>query len=756
MSGSVVGSLTARTQGLGLASTTGTTIGPLKHVSVAGYLQTQAANKDNHDKVKQLMSVTTGAAQLSAIKQGKYHGGLTKITDNDFKTVLCPQVGKTAAGDPVVVVSLTNELDGNPMLNTARVDSFTSAGYVPVSDVAHKGYLDALDGDDTIFAPPTTIEVGSDDDLHGDLKEGTYHVYIFPKVLALKNGSTPCQGPADEALISSLESASDLGVSAAFWCNCVAEYNETTFASLQEKLSARREELGLTKIKNGCPHDKSSNLLKLEGIPATNLSYLTEQIGLINQKFTAAAQIQCPIPRKVPTAASAHSMTGTMAGSDADSTLPGNQNMNVLKYESLGASYRKSANGTWETLPALVDDEWSLFLRAKTMHDRSSSFNKIRQTLAESDGLDMLTLNAGTDYLPAIIVTAIGVCNFATTPIRGAECLARSPSLLFLHLGPRAKSILLEEEQKDTQRNFQLAQGEKGTNLHSLSTKLHSITTLTHDSALRSMCTLLNYLRSSRKSTLPDGSIDIITMMEPLLGLCLKQAFRDARSQTKESFPGTDTSIVTHLDRIITSYFDFGLATRTLRCVEQKAFEECDYSALDRTLKYIDVAMCEVTSFISSHTEIPKGIVWLCSAEKKLYDHRKREELKKSLMAELGAQKPPARKSPPHNAAQDRPPAKAPRGDTAGDIIVREGVRRMDLPPRGSLLVNPCGAFLREGFYCRHGQNCRNDHTRINDLSDQDQKAWVRHVTTHPDLNFNTERVNSRIANMSLASAARE
>lgn len=118
MSGSVVGSLTARTQGLGLASTTGTTIGPLKHVSVAGYLQTQAANKDNHDKVKQLMSVTTGAAQLSAIKQGKYHGGLTKITDNDFKTVLCPQVGKTAAGDPVVVVSLTNELDGNPMLNT--------------------------------------------------------------------------------------------------------------------------------------------------------------------------------------------------------------------------------------------------------------------------------------------------------------------------------------------------------------------------------------------------------------------------------------------------------------------------------------------------------------------------------------------------------------------------------------------------------------------------------------------------------------
>lgn len=372
---------------------------------------------------------------------------------------------------------------------------------MPVSDVAHKGYLDALDGDDTIFAPPTTIEVGSDDDLHGDLKEGTYHVYIFPKVLALKNGSTPCQGPADEALISSLESASDLGVSAAFWCNCVAEYNETTFASLQEKLSARREELGLTKIKNGCPHDKSSNLLKLEGIPATNLSYLTEQIGLINQKFTAAAQIQCPIPRKVPTAASAHSMTGTMAGSDADSTLPGNQNMNVLKYESLGASYRKSANGTWETLPALVDDEWSLFLRAKStstlranlvsctqhlshtlhcpaMHDRSSSFNKIRQTLAESDGLDMLTLNAGTDYLPAIIVTAIGVCNFATTPIRGAECLARSPSLLFLHLGPRAKSILLEEEQKDTQRNFQLAQGEKGTNLHSLSTKLHSITTV--------------------------------------------------------------------------------------------------------------------------------------------------------------------------------------------------------------------------------------------------------------------------------------
>lgn len=236
----------------------------------------------------------------------------------------------------------------------------------------------------------------------------------------------------------------------------------------------------------------------------------------------------------------------------------------------------------------------------------------------------------------------------------------------------------------------------------------------------------------------------------------LEASLSRCSAQTKEGFPATDHSIAGWFDRILTSYFEFALNTRTLQCIEQKDFRDCDYTGLDRTLKLIDNAINEVSSFIANHTELPKGILWLCSAEKKLHDHRAREELKKSLLAELGAQKPPARKSPPHNASNDRPPAKSPRGDTAGDIIVREGVRRMDLPPRGSLLVNPCGAFLREGFYCRHGQNCRNDHTRINDLSDQDQKAWVRHVTTHPDLSFNTERVASRIANMSLASAARE
>ena len=77
-------------------------------------------------------------------------------------------------------------------------------------------------------------------------------------------------------------------------------------------------------------------------------------------------------------------------------------------------------------------------------------------------------------------------------------------------------------------------------------------------------------------------------------------------------------------------------------------------------------------------------------------------------------------------------------------------------PPVAKLTEEACGIYHTDGTVCRWGRRCKYSYVDINDLGTQDQKAWVRHILTNPNLRFNPDMVNARIRGMTLADAAEE
>jgi len=270
---------------------------------------------------------------------------------------------------------------------------------------------------------------------------------------------------------------------------------------------------------------------------------------------------------------------------------------------------------------------------------------------------------------------------------------------------------------------------------------------------------LLAIFGRGRADERPDGYSDMSSTLGPLIATVLRPAFDNACLETASEFRGTYHAVGTMWDRLVSHYCEFALNPHNLKCWQSGDYDLVDSSKLDAFRAYAVEAKAQLQSFVVNCQELPKSVFYLHSVEKLLWEKKKRELLRQEILAAMPPPPPPRadlkRKSPPAaHADGERPPARAPRNDTAGDICVQEGVRRLELPPRGSLSSNPCAANLRAGFYCRFGSSCRNDHTRINQLSVPDQKAWVRHVGTRPDLSFNTDRVSARIVSMPLSEAA--
>ena len=92
----------------------------------------------------------------------------------------------------------------------------------------------------------------------------------------------------------------------------------------------------------------------------------------------------------------------------------------------------------------------------------------------------------------------------------------------------------------------------------------------------------------------------------------------------------------------------------------------------------------------------------------------------------------------------------------AGDLIYTGPKTRVPMPDMPAGQKAPCGAHLRDGFYCKFGPTCKFDHTPIDKLDPEIQKIWFDHVAATDGLIFNLERVKCGIESINYGLARKD
>lgn len=743
---------------MGLASG-GSTIAPLRPVPEGvGYLESLAASAANSKKVTQITGGTTKAAFKSALASGNVRSFLALTTASDVMVLSAPQV-VSENGTDKVVVSLSNDISDTPTCNQTSLENFAGYGYHPVSKATHDHYLQLLDGEDSKFQAPSKLYSVDENHVLRPCVEtaGEFYVYLLPTNMPLNNGTVPCQGPADESLFSAL------GPDESLWAE-VKTTSPQLYGDTQTAIIDNLAALDVPKLKTGQHHERTSSVLALTGISAADMASLSGALGAIRDQLRAASEMNKPIPRKqaapvtdISVAASgATGATATVA--DADVTRKSQQN--ILKWVALRSGYRVDTDGTCTVLVANLDDNFRDFAAASDNAERESCMLTINQERegAKKKNFDMIAVCAKPIDSTNLVNSLLASASFAQHPIRRREDLSNNNALRIGHFDSVTSAA---QRRQDQERNNQERQGESKSLLSKANTKLPVITSVTSGSAGRAGSNLLHFFGGASTTTIPTEYHTIDSLLRPVIGLNLSQGFAAAKEDTASLVKGADHTALGMLDEITTSFLQCAHKTSNLKCFESGDFSSFDPTAL---LKAIDLSQKyeeRLSDFITNRTPLQTSAIWLFSSDRAREEQQTRDDMRREIMREMEAsgpardRKPAARKTPPQADGRDNGPAKLARGDTAGDICTTAGVRRLTLPPLGSLSKSPCAAFLRDGYLCRFGDRCNHDHTRINDLPPEDQKAWVRHVGTSPDLKFNPARVASRIVNMPLAEAAR-
>ena len=352
-----------------------------------------------------------------------------------------------------------------------------SGGFlVPVTNEAHTRYLNTLDGSDPVFPAPTEITVGAGHVLHGAIPDGIYHVYSFPKSFPLLNGSTPCQGTADESMLCGLEGSSNMGTQLSFWATESSTFDAPVFDALQTLLTDNREALGIPKFKNGRPQDQSSPPVTLMGISAAELPLLASATMGINERFASFATYR--IPRKVTTSTIDELSEGATTAVSTGGLMSSAKQLHITKHQALGLFWKVNDDGSYSYIQPSLTAEMTEFVTAPTNAAKQSGFEPIRSSINDGDGMDMLSLNATCGYFSNIQVNNLATAEFAQSPAKVKGDLFSPKTLRVQHFAPRAPGSSNEDERRDQERNQQQKQGEVGENMTKVSTMLGSITSV--------------------------------------------------------------------------------------------------------------------------------------------------------------------------------------------------------------------------------------------------------------------------------------
>ena len=207
---------------------------------------------------------------------------------------------------------------------------------------------------------------------------------------------------------------------------------------------------------------------------------------------------------------------------------------------------------------------------------------------------------------------------------------------------------------------------------------------------------------------------------------------------------------------------NFSKKPMNVRLAHSEQWDRVDTSSLVRATKTLTEDLSCLRDFIDGDVLAPNEL-YLNSPDKKALDDRDHRMRVAEVRATLAWHEPqgsrrldnPRTQPDPKRHAltvRDRP---AVQQDKAGDVVYKGAERRMPTPDITVKGKRPCGAWYRDGIFCRFGADCKFDHTPVDKLPSDAQKAWIAVVKGTDQMSFHPSRVTIGISsiNASLAKA---